>query len=367
MSADLLRSAHAGGALPRDADSRGEADFRRLAEGLGDVFWLEDTNTAELLYISPGCEPIWGLTAEELRNRPARLREGIVADGGLAWNEAVDRECYIVHPAGTRCFVRLRTVLFHDELGQLVRVAGIAEDITTRWLAQRQVEADQADMRTLAMELVLAEERERRRLAVDLHDGLTQSLAAARIKLSILANRVPSSELRMVEEVTHLVDAGLTDARLLTYELSPPVLHDLGLVPALRWLADDMKTRFGLQVHVVDDGRPTPSHEQSRVLLFRSTRELLINVTKHAGVSLARVVVRSWNGGTIVRVTDLGRGYDHPAKDGLPKGGGYGLFSIRERLRHMGGCMRTHTATDHGTAVVLWVPLGLAAGGEAHE
>src|SRR5206468_988839 len=137
----------------------------------------------------------------------------------------------------------------------------------------------------------------------------------------------------------------------------PPILHDLGLLPALRWLADDLERRRGLRVQVEDDGRPKPLEERIGVLLFRSARELLLNVAKHARVNRARVVVRREGHTLVLSVEDEGAGFDPEKLLSGSQGGGYGLFSIRQRLEQLNGRMEVITGTGRGTLVFLTAPL----------
>ena len=301
-------------------------------------------------------------------------------------------------------------------------------DLTDRKLAEAQEASYQKRLSSLASELSLAEERERRRIAVEIHDNLSQNLALIKMKVSMISGRAQAPEVRKgLGEVIELLDPVLEQTRSLTFELSPPVLYELGLDEALEWLAE----RFARQHHVVvrfesagegaapggdrdgDGGRvsgrsgrsqPPVPHEVA-VLLFQAVRELLMNVVKHARAR--RIVVRSErvDGGVSVSVSDDGSGFDpallaaprgtQPARatdghngDGARRHGnsrhgagkngdggaagagpregradpvhdlqGFGLFSIRTRLEHLGGKMEVRSARESGTVIVLSVPI----------
>src|SRR5262245_5592451 len=338
--------------------------FLELIEGLDAVFWLADVETSRLLYVSRGCAAIWGRSAAELREQPHLLEEGIHPEdrerllrgneAGLRRGTSRDESSRILRPDGLVRHARIRTLPLMDRRGGCGRVAGIAEDITAREEAEEQVRKDRAELRALASELVLTEERERRKLATDLHDGSQQALELARIKLGVLLHADAGRDVgSALKEIGALLEQSLEALGSLTFELSPPVLHDLGLVPALQWLAEDLERRLDLQVVVDDDGRAKPLDDRIRVLLFRSTRELLLNVAKHARIDRALVSLRREGQTLVLAVIDEGTGFDPEKLRSASQGGGYGLFSIRQRLEHLDGLMQCRSARRRRTAVVL--------------
>jgi signal transduction histidine kinase len=210
-----------------------------------------------------------------------------------------------------------------------------------------------AELRRLTSDLLLAEERERRSLAVDLHDGPNQLLVLAQMKLGAL-RQASGAELRAaIEEIEDLVERANTSSRTLTFQLSPPVLHDLGLAAAVQWLVEDLQRTYGIAIALEEDGRVRDTGERTRVILFRALRELLVNVGKHAHASRVRVRLR--RDGKLVRITveDDGRGFDVERV----AHGRFGLPSIRERLRHLGGEMHVHSKLGKGTRIELAAPL----------
>jgi len=210
-------------------------------------------------------------------------------------------------------------------------------------------------LRASTSETLLSEDRERRSLAVDLHDGLSQLLTLASMKLALLRRSVGGQRWDQdVRDVEQLVTEARERSESVTFQLCPPVLHDVGLVEAAHWLADDLKKRYGLHVAVEDDGQRWPLDEVARISLFRSLREMLINVAKHAGTSEARV--RLWGEGRsmMMSVEDRGAGFDHEA---IPPG--FGLFSIRERLNHLGGSMQVDSAPGAGTRIMVVAPMSV--------
>jgi signal transduction histidine kinase len=214
----------------------------------------------------------------------------------------------------------------------------------------------QARLRALASELVLTEQRERRRLATDLHDYLAQLLVLARLKLSQALPKTaagPASELLL--QAQDALKQALTYTRTLVADLTPPVLREFGLPAALIWLGDHMRPH-GLSVTVTIEEDAFSLPEDQAVLLFQSVRELLMNVSKHAGTDQATVTLSKAEGAVLrIEVEDRGQGFDVTAGD-RPTAQ-FGLFSIRERMQVMGGTLETDSAPGRGTKAVLSLPL----------
>lgn len=218
-------------------------------------------------------------------------------------------------------------------------------------------------LRRLASELVVAEERERRRIANDIHDGLGDELSLARIKAAELAAAHPAD--RRVAELTGILDRCIGSARTLTFALAPPVLHELGLHAALDWLVERMNANSG--VHVSFAGPPEPAGwtEAERILCYRSVRELLRNVIKHAGARSATVTARMRAGFFEVEVLDDGRGFDADRAASHAETAGFGLFSLRERLRHLGGQLLVRSTIGAGSRLTLRLPAAQAPAAQA--
>jgi signal transduction histidine kinase len=219
--------------------------------------------------------------------------------------------------------------------------------------AEHEVRLYQERLRSLMADLLLAEEHERRSLALDLHDGLGQTIALARIKLSALRISMRGKLKKPLDEIEELIDQTNRSARAISFELSPPILHDLGLEPAVQWLVENIQERYGIQIVLEDDGQPKPADEKTRIILFRSIRELLINAAKHAGSSRVHVRLQRKEDLLSASVEDDGVGMESD----LAAVKGSGLFSIHERLRHVGGSMRIESAPGQGTKIRLSAPL----------
>ena len=231
-------------------------------------------------------------------------------------------------------------------------------------IAERTAEAERRaeQLRELASELTRAEQHERSRVAGILHDHLQQLLVGAKFGTSVLRGQLgEESQRRALQKVDDLLDESLETSRNLTIELSPPILHEGTLAAALHWLAGWMHDKHGLQVHLKTDETLNPQDEGVRILLFESVRELLFNIVKHAGTDSACATLERCNGEHLrIIVADAGPGFDpaqHRRHD--RSSGGFGLFSIRERLGLIGGRFEIDSAPGQGTPMTLVVPLRL--------
>lgn len=211
-------------------------------------------------------------------------------------------------------------------------------------------------LQMMAAELTLAEQRERHRLAVLLHDNLQQLLTAAKISTSIIERARPDAVPALSRELSGLIGECIKASRTLTGELSPPILREGGLVPALEWLARWVREKHGLEVVVMVHGEVEVDREDLNILLFQCVRELLFNIVKHAGVEHGFLEVDSDENEVIIRVSDEGTGFDPDSMLGCGAAEGFGVFAIRERLDILGGHMSVVSTPGKGCCFTLTAP-----------
>ena len=221
-------------------------------------------------------------------------------------------------------------------------------------------------LRALTMELNLAEQRERQRLAAELHDHLQQTLVLGKLKLGQGERLADPGTARIMKETDKLLSDALTYTQSLVAELSPSVLRHGGLAAGLKWLATYMKKYdIVVGVDVPQQGEPKLPDDQV-TLIFQSVRELLINSSKYGGTGRADVSLEDASGRLVITVRDEGKGFDFAAIDPADSAPGsvsskFGLFSIRERMRALGGSFEIESAPGKGTTATLILPLSNAS------
>lgn len=296
---------------------------------------------------------------------PTWLHAGLdaLADINIPGEHLRDFECVLPAPGGQdrTLLVSLTPVVSGAVLR---RVWGAARDVSHMRTVQRELERQEFELRALATELTLTEERTRRRIAADLHDGIAQSLVGMQMHVAALRRAAKSQDENDDAAGLELaLGDAITQIRTLMTELLPPGLYDQGIVAGLQWLADRFGEREQVRVQFVDDGAPKTLDEPITVLLFQTARQLLQNVARHAHTSEVRVRLATSGERVILEVEDSGVGFDTSQLTFLPsRRGGFGLFSIRERIKMIGGVLEIESVPGRGTRVRVTTPLRLETG-----
>jgi len=288
---------------------------------------------------------------------------GLFKDLAAGKRESFSRETRYIRKDGQTVWGQVTVSVLRGPRGESQFAIVMTQDITMRRKAEDEIRSNQVRLQSLASELSLTEERERRRLATDLHDHIGQALAVSKIKLGVLQKTATSPDIaNPLGEVRELIEKMIKDTRSLTFELSLPVLYELGFEAAVEWFAKHIRTQYGLQVEVRKEMVPIPIDDELKVLLFRSVRELMINIVKHAQARHAWVnIIRQNDGRVCIEVKDDGVGINgSQGYAGADSERGFGLFSIRERLHYLGGGVDVISGEDAGTQVILMLPLDYA-------
>lgn len=320
--------------------------------------------TAELLGHRP--EEVVGRALDELVVAPPARTTG-TAKGPLS---AVDSFPYegrlmrltALHAGGGRLAVEgnvaevdgtdgVRFVTFLRDVSEL------RESRAARRLAERQLDDAREQLRTLTLKLPLEVESERRRIARGLHDQVGNELAMAKMGLGELRRQVADGQVESLDQIEGRIAKAMQEIRSLTFELSSPVLYELGLEAALKSLGKRLAEQHEIAFEFNRDDRPKPLSEARQVILYRVIEELLINVVKHAWASRARIAVE--RGGDEIRITVEDDGVGLGEGEGRLPGpdGGFGLFGVRQRLAHLDGRLDLEAAFPSGTRVTVTAPL----------
>lgn len=308
--------------------------------------------------------------------------------------ELDDLEAIIERPDGSRRNIMAQPLLIKNEHGETVEALNCFYDITERKKAEealrhskKQLEAlneilehrvqeQTAEVRKLASELTLAEQRERHRISHILHDDLQQRLYAIQMQIEFLGDGNEQERTALQKDLVSIksqIHEVLALTRHLSIDLSPPILRDEGLAQAISWLASQMQEQHGLRIELQADGPFAIPDPEIQVLLFTCVRELLFNVVKHAGVTQAFVSLRRSNSDLWIEVRDGGKGFDiavsalvggNDEEASQPRS--FGLPTLRHRLNLFGGSMDIQSEPGAGTLVKLVVPVykGVSKTGE---
>jgi signal transduction histidine kinase len=319
----------------------------------------------------PGGEKEGQVVARDGARLQKRIRQGL--------EKLEDRENRMLNPQWAREKRKTRIILWvltgsaFASFSLLILLFYLLnQEIAVRKKAESQVAAYQDNLRALASSLSLAEERERRRLAVYLHDQIGHTLALANIKLGelqkSLLGQCPGLPFTELEKTGSLLEQAIRDTHSLTFRISSPILYELGLAAALERLTEQVEKDYGISTRFIADGRTGPLDDNVRVLLFQAVNELLVNVVKHAQAKNVEVSIQREGRNLKVAVGDDGVGFQMPQTEPSRKRGGFGLFSIRERLRPCGGVLEVQSEPGAGTHITLTVPLANAVGTDTfHE
>ena len=334
---------------------RSEQEFRTLAETVPQIVWATRPDGCNI-YFNQKWVDYTGLTLEESYghgwNTPFHPDDRQRA--WEAWKHATQDdapyslECRLRRADGIYRWWLIRGEPMRDANGEILKWFGTCTDIEDLKQASEQ-------LRRITSELMIAEQRERQRLAQVLHDGLQQILVAAKFRLAY----VPRSKnvRHATDEVIELIDTAIETSRSLTAELSPPILLQRDLFLALEWLARWMHDKYELEVTLLAVKKIEPLKEEISLLLFQAARELLFNVVKHAGVKAARVQVNQLGGHILMTIEDEGTGFEpNQLRAEGGHSGGIGLFGIRERLLYVGGHMEIDSVPGQGSRFKLIVP-----------
>lgn len=250
-----------------------------------------------------------------------------------------------------------RTSELKDEIKERKQIEAALQEARD-YLEERVIERTER-LRRLTSELSLTEERERRAIATNIHDNISQNLVLSEMKLKqIVKDGLPPEHKPLIRETTELINKISQDVRSLMTELSPPILYDIGLEAALGWLAEQFGEKYGIRTVFINHSERLNIDDDLKTLLFRSVRELMFNVVKHAHANTVTIIISSGDSNITIDVHDNGIGFDvtnfDERSDNLHS---FGLFSVRERLLAIGGQLIMESGRQEGVKVTITVPI----------
>ena len=324
--------------------------FRQMAENITDAFWMREAGDMRMVYVSPAYELIWGRPCRALYQAPTAWLDAIHAEDreqvGRIMNNLqrvgeYNQEYRIVRPDGSMRRIRERAFPIRDGSGKVVRIVGIAEDITERHRLER--------------EILEISDREQARIGQDLHDGLCQKLVSAAFDSNSLEQKLGIRllpEVRDAQQIAEVLDDAITEARALARGLFPVQLEADGLTVALEQLAASVTARARVNCRLECPGPVSVRHNVVATHLYRIAQEAVNNAIKHARAESIIIELSAEDDRLQLTITDDGAGI--PASRGT--GGGMGLHIMNYRARTIGGSFRLDRGPNGGTVVSCSAP-----------
>ncbi len=354
-----------------EALRQSEETFRRTFEAIPDpaYIWtrqpdgritLSNFNQAAMKITQDGIKEYEGVEVNKLfADQPGFVKKIVLAmDKG---QRQYDEVLYAYKSTGQSKWLQTDYVRTAEN-----NVMVITKDVSERKDAEDRLLTYQEQLRALTSELFLIEEKERRRIASELHDQIGQNLALCKLKVAALEKDMTHSQVKSeLSAVRRLLECSIQDARSLIFDLSPPVLYELGFQAALEWLAERIEEQYHVPVEFENRAGDGVLGGDLQVILFQVVRELLVNVGKHSRASQAKVILSQENHFLKIQVNDDGVGFDaSQIYDAKGHPGSFGFFSMRERLNYLGGGLEVKSRAGQGSQIVLTVPRQAAAKGE---
>lgn len=222
----------------------------------------------------------------------------------------------------------------------------------------KQIKSYQQKLKNLNIQLTLIEENERRRIAENLHDSLGQTLSLAFIKLSsITENKMSVNEKNIITETSGLLDQAIVESRTLTYDLYPPILYELGLIPAIKWKLGTLEEKHEIKTELISGEKRINIQKEYNIFLYRTVCELLANIIKHANANLIKIEIHKKENLYYITVQDNGIGFDEQfIKTKQTLNSGFGLISIKERITSIKGKFSIESKIGNGTLAKIVIP-----------
>jgi PAS domain S-box-containing protein len=329
---------------------------------------LKPDGTDAMTYVSGGAERIWGVTAQEAMNNNQRIWDQIdkrdienvkkfmqkSAENLSTWSIEFRNH----HPDHSVKWL-LGIGLPRKQADGSVVWDSLMLDITQRKEAEEEIRKYQQSLRDLTTEISLIEEKQRKEIAANIHDNLSQLLVVAKMKLSDLQNKIENEQAgKNLSTIIEYITKAIEHSRNITYDLSPPVLYELGLIEAVYWLSEKIRKEHNLEIDVSTEFNELQLPESKLIIVYRVIQELFNNIIKHARASAASVIFKKVNTGVKITISDNGIGFSADAASGSAiKHQGFGMFAIKERIINLAGDFNITSVPGGGTIVTVFIPV----------
>ncbi len=347
--------------------------FLQISEHALQFYWEVDSKGI-FNYVSPVIEKILGLKPDDIVGEKGyhalfqldqgKAKKHPIETSFTEQSSFKDYEIELKIKGNKKTWLSVSGFPTYDKNGNFYGFRGVCYDITKRKHYEialersiKQIKSYQNKLKKLNTELTLVEERERRRIAENLHDSLGQTLSLAYMKLSsIVQGDYPAKVQKTLLETSDLLNNAITESRALTYDLSPPILYELGLIPAFKWKLEQIQQKHDVATQMIGEGLQIGIKKEFNIFLYRIVAELLNNVIKHAQANLIELEVKKEKNFYYISVRDNGVGFQKQIKRKTGTSGGFGLMSITERLDSIKGRLEINSELGKGTEATVILP-----------
>ncbi|WP_100615913.1 PAS domain-containing sensor histidine kinase [Confluentibacter citreus] len=345
-----------------------EHKYRLLADHSKDLIYLLNTDS-KIVYSSPSAEDLLGYQSDDILGKnlcdfihPDDLKKVENSFNDLLLKGASK------NPVIYRVKNKTNEYIWFESLKQLItknnKVVGLVSscrDITERVVANEAIKNYQVSLQNLTSEILLVEEKQRKEIAANIHDHLSQSLVISKMKLQDLReNEFLKDYVSDIDFVnTHITDA-LENSRKITYDLCPPVLYQLGIIDTMYWFSDKIEDQYNIKVEFTTNIDNLKLDDNELISIYRSIQEIVMNSIKHANASLIHIDFKFVDEGLNISVSDDGVGFnvDEKVSDKVLSSG-FGLFTLKERIHNLKGTVNiiSKPTIKSGTIVEIFISL----------
>ncbi|QIA09341.1 PAS domain S-box protein [Draconibacterium halophilum] len=344
-----------------------EKKYRLLAENTTDVISLLDKE-GRFVYVSPSIKNVSGYEPDELLGKKSctffhpKDTQLVVADS--YWNRlksglSISLNYRFISKDGEYEWMESKRQPVFNNKNELVKIVSTSRTITERIEREQEIENYHKTLKKLTTEISLVEEKQRKEIAVNIHDHLSQLLVVSKMKLTDILSEISNSNTQTeLKTVVNYISEALENTRKITFDLSPPILYELGLIETMHWLVEKIQNEHPIETVFITSLEELELSESNLILIFRIIQELVNNTVKHARADFLKIKIDVTDNLLQIDVADDGVGFNVNA---LPKAkigkGGFGLFTIRERVQNLDGNISIYSEKGKGTQVEIFVPL----------
>lgn len=353
----------------RNKIKKAEEMYRLLTDNSNDLICLHKLDST-FKYISPSIKNILGYEQTELLETPGF--NIIHKDDVDYFRESIENRvlkkisndtffCRIVHKEGHIIWIEcsISVIYIGEEIDYILTSS---RDVTDKVLAKKEIQEYQESLQKLTTEITLIEEKQKKEIASNIHDHLSQSLVISNMKVKELKKKphlkTIDNELNFIYE--HISEA-LANSRKITSELSPPILYQLGIIEALHWLLENIENTHNIKYQINDNINQIKLDDVKSILLYRSVQELINNIIKYAKASKITIDLNKEKFGVNIIIKDDGVGFDTAKLNNFystnEKGSGFGLFTVKERIKNIKGNFEITSEINKGTTVNIYIPI----------